>query len=449
MANNVYNLGNVVGLIRSTTPPKTKPYLIWGKILDESAPLTVQLRIYKGSGDPALEANWLPILTAGQTTQVGWEDIEDKPNIFAKVKVENGKLIFTTLNGVEIDSEELSTIINGLPDFDPELWATGVAKQNSTTNLKALENAFKKIKERLEGISTDVGNKNALTTENKNSLVEALNELKQGLSLIDDTLTTSSKKTWSIDRIKKELKEAVDTLLSGVEADYDTLKELSDGVKALQKEVKKINNSTNAVLYSEQDKTENEKKIARKNIGVVENIFQYSQNEAKSPVFSGAVTDLQKGNYVVGIGELTGVPAEVLSHTGKVISALVTNSITEANEVSGLVLLMGKDGFAYKQNGETEWKRLARVGDLGDNIAEELSEVKELTADNVTNKSVELSYDIDSRRRLDVFCNGVLLSPYAVSVDTDNAKKLKFNDSYIPFELEAGDELIVKFIKKK
>lgn len=449
MANNVYNLGNVVGLIRSTTPPKTKPYLIWGKILDESAPLTVQLRIYKGSGDPALEANWLPILTAGQTTEVGWEDIEDKPNIFAKVKVENGKLIFTTLAGVEIDSEELSTIINGLPDFDPELWATGVAKQNSTTNLKALENAFKKIKERLEGISTDVGNKNVLTTENKNSLVEAINELKQGLSLIDDTLTTSNKKTWSIDRIKKELKDAVDTLLSGVEADFDTLKELADGVKNLQKEIKKINNSTNAVLYSEQDKTENEKKQARKNIGVVENIFQYSQNEAKSLVFSGAVTDLKKGNYVVGIGELTGVPAEVLSHTGKVISALVTNSITEANEVSGMVVLMGKDGWAYKQDGETEWKRIARVGDLAGNVAEELSEVKELTADNVTNKSVELSYDIDSRRRLDVFCNGVLLSPYAVSVDTDNAKKLKFNDSYIPFELEVGDELIVKFIKKK
>lgn len=449
MANNVYNLGNVVGLIRSTTPPKKKPYLLWGKILDESAPLTVQLRIYKGSGDPALEANWLPILTAGQTTQVGWEDIEDKPNIFAKVKVENGKLIFTTLNGVEIDSEELSTIINALPDFDPELWATGVAKQNSTTNLKALENAFKKIKERLETISTDVGNKNALTTEHKNSLVEAINELKQGLSLIDDTLTTSNKKTWSIDRIKKELKDAVDSLLSGADTDFDTLKELGDGVKNLQMEINKINNSTNAVLYSEQNKSENDKKQARKNIGVVENIFQYSQNEAKSPVFKGAVTDLKKGNYVVSIGELTGVPAEVLSHTGKVISALVTNGITETNEVSGLVLLMGKDGFAYKQDGETEWKRLARVGDLADNVSEELSEVKELTAADVTNKSVEISYDIDSRRRFDVFCNGVLLSPYAVSVSADNAKKLTFNEAYIPFELEAGDELIVKFIKKK
>lgn len=57
------NLGNVVGLVRSETPP-TKSYVIWGKILNPAAPEVVELRFYKGTGAVNLEANW-PLITAG------------------------------------------------------------------------------------------------------------------------------------------------------------------------------------------------------------------------------------------------------------------------------------------------------------------------------------------------------------------------------------------------
>jgi len=64
-----FNLGNVVGLIRSLTPPASKPFVMWGKILNIAFPLVVELRIYAGTGDPALEGNWLPILPTIQKVQ--------------------------------------------------------------------------------------------------------------------------------------------------------------------------------------------------------------------------------------------------------------------------------------------------------------------------------------------------------------------------------------------
>lgn len=57
------NLGNVVGLVKGLTPP-TKPYVLWGKILDISDPNKVELRYFAGGGSATDPNNWLP-LTGG------------------------------------------------------------------------------------------------------------------------------------------------------------------------------------------------------------------------------------------------------------------------------------------------------------------------------------------------------------------------------------------------
>lgn len=448
MANNIYNLGNVVGLIRSTTPPKLKPYLIWGKILNESAPLTVQLRIYKGTGDPALEANWVPILTAGQSTDVSWVDIQDKPLIAGKLKVEGTKLVLKTENGDEIDAEELVNIINGLPNFDPELWWSNVAKQTNTTNLKALENAFRGIGEKLKNLINDVGNKNSLTTTNKNNLVEAINEINRNIDVIDDTLDNAADKTYSINKIKEEIKNAADSLLGGADNDSNTLKKLSDKIVEIRKEIRKAANSNNAVLYSAQTKTPDEKKTARENIGVPDSIVTYEQNEGVSTIFNGTLSELKQGNYIIGVGSITDLDTTTLGHIGIPVSIISGAKIESNNAVKGFKMLIGSTGIAYKDDGETNWIRLARVGG-SENSDEWLAQEVELTADDVTNKSITISYDIDKNKRFDVFCNGILLSPYAASVADDNSKKINFNTTYIPYELEAGDEITIKFIKKK
>lgn len=427
MANNIYNLGNVVGLIRSTTPPKLKPYLIWGKILNENAPLTVQLRIYKGTGDPALEANWLPILTASQGTDVSWVDIQDKPPIAGKLKVEGTKLVLKTENGDEIDAEELVNIINGLPNFDPELWWSNVAKQTNTTNLKALENAFKGIGDKLRNIINDIGNKNSLTTTNKNNLVEAINEINRNINVIDDTLSTAADKTYSINKIKEEIKNAVDGLLGGADNDNNTLKKLSDKIVEVRKEIRKAGNG---------------------NPVSPKNAVTYVQNDGVSPVFNGTLSELKQGNYMIGVESITDLDTTTLGHIGIPVSLISGAKIESNNAVKGFKMLIGSTGIAYKKDDETEWIRLARVGG-SENSDEWLAQEVELTADNVTNKSITISYDIDKNKRFDVFCNGVLLSPYAASVDNNNSKKINFNTSYIAYELEAGDEITVKFIKKK
>ena len=60
------NLGNIVGLVKSSTVPvnadgSAKTYVLWGKILNPSSTNVVQIRKYSGSGNPLLEVNWNPI----------------------------------------------------------------------------------------------------------------------------------------------------------------------------------------------------------------------------------------------------------------------------------------------------------------------------------------------------------------------------------------------------
>ena len=124
---NKYNLGNVVGLIRSETPPAAKPYVIWGKILDATKPLVVQLRIYKGTEDASLEANWNPIMVDGQSATINFSDIEGVPDIFKDfgISIETEELVALNEDGEVFSKVSIRDIVNALKDFDPMSWYLG------------------------------------------------------------------------------------------------------------------------------------------------------------------------------------------------------------------------------------------------------------------------------------------------------------------------------------
>lgn len=83
----------------------------------------------------------------------------------------------------------------------------------------------------------DLGELAALTTTNKESLVGAINELKQTLGAIDLTAlisdgTTTTENAWSVDKIIAALTAAKQDIIDGAPQAYDTLKEISDYLAA-------------------------------------------------------------------------------------------------------------------------------------------------------------------------------------------------------------------------
>lgn len=86
----------------------------------------------------------------------------------------------------------------------------------------------KAIRTLLNGNAADLS---ALTTTNKTTVVAALNELRASmLAIIDDTATTSTTKTFSVDKIVSLINAAVAGLVNSSPAALDTLKELADAI---------------------------------------------------------------------------------------------------------------------------------------------------------------------------------------------------------------------------
>jgi len=87
----------------------------------------------------------------------------------------------------------------------------------------------------VKDLRNTIGVMSALSTTNKSSLVAAINEVfglaqSGGASaVIDDSATSGTTKTYSIDKIKSQIEELRQSLLGGVPAAaFDTLKEIAD-----------------------------------------------------------------------------------------------------------------------------------------------------------------------------------------------------------------------------
>ncbi len=81
----------------------------------------------------------------------------------------------------------------------------------------------------IKRLTTNQGTLTALTTADKTSLVNAINELKASIANttdINDT-STSTSATWSSNKINASINNAVSALVNGAGTTLDTLKELS------------------------------------------------------------------------------------------------------------------------------------------------------------------------------------------------------------------------------
>lgn len=124
-----------------------------------------------------------------------------------------------------------------------------------TTLLKQVNNALK----------SNQGDLTKLSTANKTSLVNALNELKTTIDnkpSINDSQTTSAN-TWSATKISNEITQAITNLINGADTSSDTLKELADKIVALAQADNGLVSANQAQAFNEQQKAQ-----ARSNIDV-------------------------------------------------------------------------------------------------------------------------------------------------------------------------------------
>ena len=124
-----------------------------------------------------------------------------------------------------------------------------------TTLLKQVNNALK----------SNQGDLTKLSTADKTSLVNALNELKTTIdnkTSINDGQTTTAN-TWSATKISNEITQAITNLINGADASSDTLKELADKITALAQADNGLVSANQLQAFTEQQKAQ-----ARSNIDV-------------------------------------------------------------------------------------------------------------------------------------------------------------------------------------
>lgn len=102
------------------------------------------------------------------------------------------------------------------------------------TQLTALTQA---IASDIKALNGSQGNLSNLTTTDKSSLVNAIIELKNSLNsvdltaLISDVTTSSTTKTWSINKITAQINSAISALVNGAPTALDTLNELATAIQ--------------------------------------------------------------------------------------------------------------------------------------------------------------------------------------------------------------------------
>ena len=81
-------------------------------------------------------------------------------------------------------------------------------------------------------LTVNQGTLTALTTTDKTSLVNAINELKTSIANVTNINDTSTSKsaTWSSDKINTSINNAVSALVNGAGTTLDTLKELANAL---------------------------------------------------------------------------------------------------------------------------------------------------------------------------------------------------------------------------
>lgn len=181
------------------------------------------------------------------------------------------------------------------------------------------------------------GDLSALTTQQKASLVLALNELKAGLTAVEgklgaqiDDSSSGTDKTWSASKINSAITAAVNALINGAPETLDTIKEVADAIAANQSAIDAIEAiAAGHVKYDgAQDLTSEQKTQARTNIGAA---GTDDINAVKTTI--GTLTNLSttdKASIVGAINEVKGV-ADQAKTTADTASSTATSALGKAN----------------------------------------------------------------------------------------------------------------------
>ena len=134
---------------------------------------------------------------------------------------------------------------------------------------QSINDGFAQITTLLKQVNTTLkGNQGDLTklsTADKTSLVNALNELKTSIdnktSINDSQATTTN--TWSATKISNEITQAITDLIGGADESSDKLKDLADKIAALVQADNGLVSASQSQAFTEQQKSQ-----ARSNIDV-------------------------------------------------------------------------------------------------------------------------------------------------------------------------------------
>lgn len=181
------------------------------------------------------------------------------------------------------------------------------------------------------------GDLSTLTTQQKASLVLALNELKAGLTTVEgklgaqiDDSSSGTDKTWSASKINSAITTAVNALINGAPETLDTIKEVADAIAANQDAIAAIQAvAAGHVKYDgAQDLTSEQKTQARTNIGAAGTA---DVDAVKTTI--GTLTNLgttDKASIVGAINEVKGV-ADQAKTTADTASSTATSALGKAN----------------------------------------------------------------------------------------------------------------------
>jgi len=166
-----------------------------------------------------------------------------------------------------------------------------------------------KVGEDIRALRATVGTLSELTTVNKSSLVEAIEELGDGLQalqdleaanngLIDDDVTTGVR-AWSSEKIVTALQTAKDEILNGTPEAFSTLKEIADYLTANDAEISNLLTNLGGTVRvdAEQDLSGIQQQQACDNVGLGDNATSFREMYL---IASDVNTYMQPGYVVPG-----------------------------------------------------------------------------------------------------------------------------------------------------
>ena len=130
-----------------------------------------------------------------------------------------------------------------------------VLTQSINDGFAQITTLLKQVNNTLKGNQGDLTN---LSTADKTSLVNALNELKTTIdnkSSINDSQATTTN-TWSATKISNEITTAIANLINGADVSSDTLKELADKIATLAQSDNGLVSANQAQAFTEQQKAQ-------------------------------------------------------------------------------------------------------------------------------------------------------------------------------------------------